>query len=81
MSSDVALLEQYLRSAETQGKSLRENAGLNEAAQQVGAGTGLFGYSNQGETMRATFEAMKKIRTRQPTRTLWRSWPARLASA
>ena len=61
MSSDVALLEQYLRSAETQGKSLRENAGLNEAAQQVGgAGTGLFGYSNQGETMRATFEAMKK---------------------
>jgi len=61
MSSDVALLEQYLRSAESQGKALRETPGLNEAAQQVGGtGTGLFGYSNQGETMRATFEVMKK---------------------
>src|SRR6185436_18138806 len=29
MSSDVALLEQYLRSAEGQGKSLRENPGIN----------------------------------------------------
>lgn len=61
MSSDVALLEEYLRSNESQGKSLREIAGLNEAAQQVGgASTGLFGYSNQSEGMRAMFEVMKK---------------------
>ncbi|MBI3848807.1 MAG: hypothetical protein HY298_00740 [Verrucomicrobia bacterium] len=61
MSSDVALLEQYLRSAETQAKSLRENPGINEAAQQVGgAGTGLFGYANESETMRARFGTMRK---------------------
>lgn len=61
MSWDVALLEQYLRSAETQGRSLRENAGVNEAAQQVGGtGTGLLGYANQSETLRARFETLKK---------------------
>ncbi len=61
MSSDAALLEQYLRSSESQGKTLRESPGLNEAAQPVGGtSTGLFGYSNQGEIMRATFEVMKK---------------------
>jgi hypothetical protein len=33
ISSDVSLVEEYLRSNEGKGKSLRETAGLNEAAQ------------------------------------------------
>jgi hypothetical protein len=60
LSTDVALLEEYLRSSESQAKALREKAGLVEAAQQVGGmGTGLFGYENQVDTMRAAFEAVK----------------------
>ncbi len=60
LSTDVALLEEYLRSSETQAKALREKPGLLEAAQQVGGmGTGLFGYENQADTMRAAFDAVK----------------------
>jgi len=60
-STDAATLEEYLRSSDSQGKSLRETAGLSEAAQKVaGSGTSLFGYENQLETMRATFEVLKK---------------------
>lgn len=59
MSTDVAMLEEYLRGNES--KSLREVAGLADAAQKVGGmGTGLFGYENQRETMRALVETMKK---------------------
>ncbi|HWH70252.1 MAG TPA: hypothetical protein VNT26_12770, partial [Candidatus Sulfotelmatobacter sp.] len=61
LSTDAAMLEEYLRTTETQPKALRETAGLAEAAQQVtGPGTGLFGYENQLETMRAAFEALRK---------------------
>jgi hypothetical protein len=60
-SSDPAMVEEYLRSAESQGKALRETAGLAEAAQRVtGAGTSLFGYENQAETSRVWFEAARK---------------------
>jgi hypothetical protein len=60
-STDDATLEEYLRSAESQAKTLRESAGLAEAAQRVGGqSTGLFGYENQGETMRLKFDAWKK---------------------
>ena len=59
MSTDVALLEEYLRGNEVKG--LRETPGLAEAAQKVGGmGTGLFGYDNQAESMRAVVETMKK---------------------
>jgi hypothetical protein len=59
LSTDVALLEEYLRGNETKG--LRETAGLAEAAQKVGGmGTGLFGYENQSESMKALVETMKK---------------------
>ena len=61
-STDVATLEEYLRSAENQGKTLRETPGLAEAAQRVGGqSTGLFAYENQNETMRLAFEALKRI--------------------
>lgn len=59
-STDVALLEEYLRSAETPPKSLREVPGLAEAAQKVGGqNTGWFGYENQNETTRQLFTTLK----------------------
>jgi hypothetical protein len=60
-STDVSLLEEYLRSGEGQSKPLRETPGLTEAAQKVGGqNTGLFAYENQSETMRVSFETLKK---------------------
>jgi hypothetical protein len=59
LSSDASLLEEYLRSSENQGKTLRETPGLAEAAQKVtGPGTEWFGYENRLETMRAALEAL-----------------------
>lgn len=61
VSTDEAMLEEYLRAGESQGKPLRETTGLLEAAAKVtGSGTSLFGYENQVETQRAAFEMMKK---------------------
>jgi hypothetical protein len=60
-STDAAMVEEFLRSSESQAKTLRETPGLADAAQKVGgAGGGLFGYDNQGESMRLLFEALKK---------------------
>jgi hypothetical protein len=60
LSTDVPLLEEYLRSAASQAKVLRDKPGLLEAAQQVGGmGTGLFGYENELDVMRATFESAR----------------------
>ena len=61
ISADAGILEDYLRSSEKQGKSLRETPGLSDAMQKVtGANTTLFGFSNDGETMRVVLEALKK---------------------
>lgn len=61
MSSDASILEEFLRSSESQAKTLREIHGLTEASQKVTSpGTGLFGYENNAETMRMLFEALKK---------------------
>jgi hypothetical protein len=58
-STDVATFEEYLRG--NTPSSLRDTPGLSEAAQKIGGmGTGLFGYENQAETMRATVETLKK---------------------
>jgi hypothetical protein len=60
-STDVSLLEEYLRSTESQAKTLRETPELIDVAQKVGGtGTGLFAYQNQVETIRATFEMLRK---------------------
>jgi len=60
-STDVSLLEEYLRSGESQKKSLRETPSLAAAAQKVGGqNTGWFGYENRAETMRATFETLRQ---------------------
>ncbi len=61
-STDPAMLEEFLRSAESPGKPLREIPGLTEAAQRVGGlSTGMFTYENQAETMRLTFDLLKKL--------------------
>ncbi|MGD0745994.1 MAG: hypothetical protein ABSA45_12650, partial [Verrucomicrobiota bacterium] len=60
LTSDVSMIEEYLRSNTGQTRPLRETAGLTDAAQHVGgAGNGLFGYQNQRETMRAAFTLLK----------------------
>ena len=59
-STDNATLEEYLRSAESTGKSLRGTAGLAEGAEKVG-GTeaGYFSFEDQAETWRILFRAFK----------------------
>ena len=54
------MVEDYLRSAESHVKPLRETDGLTDAIQHVGGtGNGLFGYENQREQMRSFFAALK----------------------
>ena len=58
-STDTPLLEEYLRANDA--RALRETPGLSQAAEKVGGmGTGLFGFESQKDSMRATFEALKK---------------------
>ena len=61
LSADADVLEEYLRSGDSQAKSLREVPGLAEAAQKVGGtGTGLFGYEDQSQGMRSVIETLRK---------------------
>jgi len=61
ISTDEAMLEEFLRSSSSEGKTLRETAGLTEAAQRViGPGVMWFGYQNQLDRMRTTFDLLKK---------------------
>ena len=69
LSSDTALLEEYLRSNDGQLKPLRQLPGLAEAAQKVGGqGTGIFTYENEAEMMRVAFQALRQAaaETNQP---------------
>ena len=67
-TADPGSLEEFLRSTEGAGKSLRENAALTEAATHVGGmGNGLFTYQNQRETMRITFKLFKNAASADPT--------------
>ena len=60
LTTDVSMIEEYLRSANSKTKPLREITGLADATRRVGgAGNGLFGYDNQNELMRAFFTALK----------------------
>ena len=55
------MLEEFLRSGETKPKTLRETAGLTEAAEKVGGtGTGLFSFDNNSETLRLMFDAARQ---------------------
>ncbi|HEV2435697.1 MAG TPA: hypothetical protein VG077_06835 [Verrucomicrobiae bacterium] len=60
ISGTESMVEDYLRSAQSHVKPLRETDGLTEAIQHVGGtGNGLFGYENQREVMRSFFAALK----------------------
>jgi hypothetical protein len=60
-STTPELVEGFIRSSDTPRKSLREVPGLNDAADKVGGmQTGLFGYDNQIESLRASWDAMRK---------------------
>jgi hypothetical protein len=60
LTTDVSMIEAYLRSADTKVKPLRETTGLADAAQHVGGmGNGLFSYQNQREVMREALTALK----------------------
>jgi hypothetical protein len=53
LSSDISILEDYIRNSDASGKPLREAAGLVKAAQKVGGmSTGTFGYGNQAESLK-----------------------------
>jgi len=61
LTTEVSLLEEYLRSSDSQQKTLRETPGLSEAVARVGgASTGWLAYENQAETTRITFEMLRK---------------------
>jgi len=60
LGTEAALLEDYLRSSDNKPKPLAETPGLAEAAQKIGGmATGLFGYQDDRENMRALLEALK----------------------
>ncbi len=59
-ANDAAILEEYLRSAESTAKSLKDLPGLTEAAQEAGGmSTGVFSFQNQRESVRAAWEALR----------------------
>jgi hypothetical protein len=60
ITTDVSMIENYLRSNDGKTKPLNVTPGLVEAAQHVGGmGNGLFGYQNQRESARVLFSALK----------------------
>jgi len=60
LTTDVSLIESFLRSADSKARPLRETPGFADAAQHVGgARNGLFTYENQRETLRELFIVLK----------------------
>jgi len=61
MSSDVSVLEEFLRSAAKPPQPLSDTPGLAEAVEHIGGmGTGLFGYQDHRVVMRAAFTSLKQ---------------------
>lgn len=59
-STDDSMIEEYLRSSDSQAKKLRETSGLTDAIAKVnGSSAGWFGYDNEAESTREMFEALK----------------------
>ena len=60
-SMDDGILEEYLRSSESQVKPLRETPGFADAAAKVGGqGNGWLAYENEAETMKSMMEALAR---------------------
>ncbi|MBU6411151.1 MAG: hypothetical protein KGR98_12260, partial [Verrucomicrobia bacterium] len=61
LTADRTMLEQYLRGAAHPADSLAATRALLQAAQRVGgARHGFFAYENERDTMRSTFETLKR---------------------
>jgi hypothetical protein len=61
ITSDVQMLEEYLRSGDAQGPGLSQTPGLTDAAQKAGGlETGIFAFSNDKENMRSVVETLRK---------------------
>lgn len=59
-ATDPAILEEFLRSADGSGPSLKDLSGLAEAAQQVGGmTTGVFSFQNQRQSAAGLWEALR----------------------
>jgi hypothetical protein len=64
MSSDVSVLEEFLRSAGKPPQPLSDTPGLAAAAGHIGGmGNGLFGYQDHRVVMRAAFASLKQTAT------------------
>jgi hypothetical protein len=64
LTTDVSMLESYLRSAANPPKPLSGFPGLIDAAQHVGGtGNGLFGFQNQRELLRTVFSTLSNQST------------------
>jgi len=62
LTTDNAMLDEFLRSGEKPPKPLAQVPGLIDAAARVGGtGSGLFGYENQRETMRTMFKLFQDL--------------------
>ena len=60
VTTDISMIQNYLRSNDGKTKPLIQTPGLAQAAQHVGGmGNGLFGYQNQSEAARALLAALK----------------------
>ena len=60
LTTDVSMIEAFLRSADSRSRPLRDTAGFAAAAQHVGgADHGFFNYDNQRDSMRTVFSALK----------------------
>jgi hypothetical protein len=62
ITSDVKMLEEFLRSNDSNKPGLSQTAGLGDAAQKAGGGmsAGIFAFSNDKETTRALLETLHK---------------------
>lgn len=61
MSTDLSVLQEYLRSAGTPPRPLTDTPGFAEAVEKIGGmGTGLFGYQDHRVVMRAAFGSLKQ---------------------
>ena len=61
VTSDVDMLEEFLRSNDSEKPGLIQTPGLADAAQKAGGGmsAGIFKYNNDKESMRALFETLR----------------------
>jgi hypothetical protein len=60
ITTDTGMIEDYLRSSDAKPKPLLEAPGLAQATQEVGgSASGMFGYQNDVENMRAMYEVLK----------------------